>query len=209
MGGLGNVGAGIGGAAAGTVLGAVGTAVTAHLSNRAAEKAQEHQKKMYRSRYQWTMEDMRLAGLNPMLAYRQGVGGPGSAPMAQVPDFGQAAVGGMQAGAKTAKVTPETELLRQQTTTSARHANALDAGAHKDKMLAGQAWANTRLTGEQELTELRRRQNIEAATTAQELANIKGATKADMDKTSAGRFRIWADQWLGTARKVIPFTRGD
>lgn len=48
----------------------------------------EMQKHNYRHRYQWTMEDMQKAGLNPILAYSQGVGGGvggvGAAPTARV-----------------------------------------------------------------------------------------------------------------------------
>lgn len=48
----------------------------------------EMQKHNFRHRYQWTMEDMKEAGLNPILAYSQGtgggVGGVGSAAATQV-----------------------------------------------------------------------------------------------------------------------------
>ena len=44
---------------------------------------------MYRNRYLWTVEDMRQAGLNPILAATGGqVGGAASAPMAQTPNMG-------------------------------------------------------------------------------------------------------------------------
>lgn len=39
-----------------------------------AAKNRRFQKKMYRHRYQYTVEDMRRAGLNPALAYQQGAG---------------------------------------------------------------------------------------------------------------------------------------
>jgi len=48
------------------------------LGNKAsAEEAQRNrrfQRKMYKHRYQYTVEDMRRAGLNPALAYQQGGG---------------------------------------------------------------------------------------------------------------------------------------
>lgn len=44
-------------------------------AEKAARKARKFTERMYKSRYQNTMEDMRLAGLNPLLAYQQGVGG--------------------------------------------------------------------------------------------------------------------------------------
>lgn len=60
---------------------ALGGAIGAIASAKAASKQMAFQKEAYRHRYQWTMEDMRLAGLNPMLAASLGGGGapPGAA----------------------------------------------------------------------------------------------------------------------------------
>lgn len=72
----------------GTFLGIGGTAASAALSARQAKKQREFQKDMYQHRYQYQMDDMRKAGLNPILAYKQTPpGGPGGA-MGQVGDFG-------------------------------------------------------------------------------------------------------------------------
>lgn len=38
-------------------------------------RAERFQERSQRNRYQWTMQDMRAAGLNPLLAYQQGGGG--------------------------------------------------------------------------------------------------------------------------------------
>jgi hypothetical protein len=57
------------------------SAERANRTNRdIARQNREFQEKSMRNRYQWTMEDMRLAGLNPILAYQQGGGSslPGS-----------------------------------------------------------------------------------------------------------------------------------
>lgn len=43
-------------------------------SRRAAQRAMDFQERMFRNRYTYTMEDMRRAGLNPILAYQQGGG---------------------------------------------------------------------------------------------------------------------------------------
>lgn len=51
---------------------------------RIAKQTWTRQKEAMQSRYQWTMEDMRKAGLNPILAYQQGGGSPLSAPSANV-----------------------------------------------------------------------------------------------------------------------------
>jgi len=52
-----------------------GTAVNFALNSRSQEKAQNYQSDMFQSRYQMTVNDLKAAGLNPMLAYTQGVGG--------------------------------------------------------------------------------------------------------------------------------------
>lgn len=53
----------------------MGGAIGAIASAKAASKQMAFQKEAYRHRYQWTMQDMKAAGLNPMLAYQTGVGG--------------------------------------------------------------------------------------------------------------------------------------
>lgn len=50
---------------------------------RAATVAWKRQKKAYKHRYQWQVEDMRKAGLNPMLSFDTGAGSVGSAPVNQ------------------------------------------------------------------------------------------------------------------------------
>lgn len=48
-------------------------------ANKAAQLRQNRfTERMYKNRYQYTMEDMESAGLNPILAYQQGAGNPGS-----------------------------------------------------------------------------------------------------------------------------------
>ncbi len=65
-------------AVAPSIIGGIFSAFGASQQNKAAKKAAEaqmnFQREMYGSRYQMTMKDMRAAGLNPILAYKQGVG---------------------------------------------------------------------------------------------------------------------------------------
>lgn len=70
-------------AAAGMALGGLlGGAAQGGISYASAQQQQEAQRDAYKHRYQWTVEDLRKAGLNPVLAAQQGAGSVG--PMAQM-----------------------------------------------------------------------------------------------------------------------------
>ncbi len=72
MGLLGNLGLG-------SLFGAVDKFVGGSIDNYYAKKKMDYQAKIqeqqYRQRYQWTVEDMKKAGLNPILAATSGLGG--------------------------------------------------------------------------------------------------------------------------------------
>jgi hypothetical protein len=62
-----------------TVAGTAGSLIGAGVDVKTGQNAQKRQagitERQYRHRYQWQMEDMRLAGLNPLLSYKQGAPG--------------------------------------------------------------------------------------------------------------------------------------
>lgn len=60
------------GSVAGSVL---GSAVQNHYNSANAAQANEWNVENYKHRYQWAVEDMRKAGLNPILAATNGIGG--------------------------------------------------------------------------------------------------------------------------------------
>ena len=66
------------GSAAGAVAGGISSIIGGALSNSAARHAATvaNQRNIYnyQHRYQWAMDDMQKAGLNPMLAATQGIG---------------------------------------------------------------------------------------------------------------------------------------
>lgn len=68
-----------------------GAALQGAQQSAAARKNRIFQRKMRATQYQTAVKDMRLAGLNPMLAYKQGGAGNLSGAVAQVPDYGGAA----------------------------------------------------------------------------------------------------------------------
>ena len=117
----------IGAALIGGALGLAGTQHSAKIQKQNSREAREWQENMLKSRYQWTMRDMRDAGLNPMLAYKQGAGGVSSPIQAPMPAGGQAMAQGAQAGIAAAKAGPETALARERTSAATQQANLYSA----------------------------------------------------------------------------------
>ena len=74
-----------------------GSGSSAAISAKIARDNRKFQERMTKHRYQYQMEDMRKAGLNPMLS--MGASPPASPPgaMAQIPDFGKAVSSGVDA----------------------------------------------------------------------------------------------------------------
>lgn len=115
----------IGGALVGGALGIGGGFLGNRASAEEARRNRKFQKRMYRHRYQYTVEDMRRAGLNPALAYQQGGGSAPSGSMASQDDplsggiesAGRAvstALGVQQAKANIAQTQAQTSLTKTQ-----------------------------------------------------------------------------------------------
>lgn len=74
----------------------------------------------YQHRYQWAAQDMRNAGLNPILAATQGIGGSingvsaGSAAMAQTPDFAGAFNSAFQTSSQKEIAKMQNEIAREE-----------------------------------------------------------------------------------------------
>lgn len=74
-------------AAAGMAIGGLlGGAAQGGISYASAKQQQQAQKEAYQKRYQWTVQDLRHAGLNPVLAAQHGAGNVG--PMSQMDSSG-------------------------------------------------------------------------------------------------------------------------
>lgn len=63
----------------------LGSGLSAYFANRESNQAWQRTKAIYKSKYQWTMGDMKAAGLNPILAYQQGGTGGGAVPQSSSP----------------------------------------------------------------------------------------------------------------------------
>ena len=85
------------GSIAGSVL---GSAVQGHYNSANAAQANEWNVENYKHRYQWAVEDMRKAGLNPILAATNGIGGSISG--ASAASVGMSDIGSTMNSAKAA-----------------------------------------------------------------------------------------------------------
>lgn len=115
------------GAAFGAIAGGIlSSGASAGFSAAAAKEQRKFIKEMRKTAYQTTMEDMRKAGLNPILAYRQGPTTAAQAQQAMTPKFGQDMFSQFAQGsqAASAKGLRETQML-----TESRRQNMLDAQA--------------------------------------------------------------------------------
>ena len=75
----------------------LGNVLTNDSARTRAHEAQDFSAEQYASRWQTTTKDMQAAGLNPMLAYMQGVGSSPSGVQAPVADYGEAIGRGVSA----------------------------------------------------------------------------------------------------------------
>lgn len=93
------------GSALGAVTGGISSIIGGALSNSAARHAATvaNQRNVYnyQHRYQWAMDDMQKAGLNPMLAATQGIGGSvnGASALSANYNLGEGVTAGMSAQA--------------------------------------------------------------------------------------------------------------
>ena len=105
------------GAAIGAAGGLAGGFLGQEASAQSARDQMEFQERSYRNRYQWTMGDLRKAGLNPILAYQQGVGGGLGGARYEGKDIVSPAVASALAAKRQAA---ELKLMKEQTAKTAQ-----------------------------------------------------------------------------------------
>lgn len=125
---------------------AIGGAANFGSSALSAYVGWKHQKELMKNRHQWEVEDMRKAGLNPILS-AGGSGAPGNAPSVVAPDL----AGAMKSGAETSTQHSEKKLkdaLEKQTYVQ-NSALQADAGLKRAQSVAADSssnlmWAQTK-----------------------------------------------------------------
>ena len=217
----------IGAAAIGAGASIYGASQQAAATKKAVREANEFTQKMMQSRYQWTMADMRAAGLNPMLAYQQGGGGIGASPTYQPPNIFAGAGDEMQRGIQSAiaqyraeaeveKIDKELDAMdaqiantREDTKLKNEHRNVASAEwmlkAVQQKLAGSQVLVNNaqalKLREDTIMQQLNQRiaQEMEAIRRAE--AN-KAGHRADIYKGLSGKILTWIDELIST---VSPF----
>lgn len=110
------------GSIAGSVL---GSAVQNHYNSANAAQANEWNVENYKHRYQWAVEDMRKAGLNPILAATNGIGGSISG--ASAASVGMSDIGSTMNSARSSEAAMRQAKIAESLSTSQIEKNVADA----------------------------------------------------------------------------------
>jgi hypothetical protein len=130
--------------AADSVAGSIfGSAVQGHYNSAASAQQNAWNVENYKHRYQWAMEDMRNAGLNPILAATNGIGG--SIAGASAASIGMPDVAGNISSARGVSASSRQAKVAENLSTSQIEKNVADAKASSAN--AGLATANTTNAG--------------------------------------------------------------
>lgn len=179
------------GSALGSVVGGVSSLIGGALSNSANRHAasQQHDWNVsdYRNRYQWTVQDMEKAGLNPILASTQGIGGSinGASALASQYNLGEGVTQGMagqasSSSAKAAQKQADTAEKIGAGTVEKLHSDVALNGASAKKLEADTASTNNanRLFNDTYDTQLAiTRQNLENARKQGDFIDSQNAAK--------------------------------
>lgn len=130
----------VGGSIAGSIF---GSAVQGHYNSAAAAQQNAWNVENYKHRYQWAMEDMRNAGLNPILAATNGIGG--SIAGASAASIGMPDIAGNISSARGVSASSKQAKVAENLSTSQIEKNIADAKASSAN--AGLATANTTNAG--------------------------------------------------------------
>ena len=177
---------------------AIGGAANFGSSALSAYVGWKHQKEVMKNRHQWEVEDMRKAGLNPILSATGGSGASGNAPTIVAPDI----AGAMKSGAETSTQHSEKNLkdaLEKQTYVQ-NSALQADAGLKRAQSVAADSSSNLMWsqTKGQEIANKIQEENLKQAKFMTQNSAI-AAEKQKMvfdymrDHSSAWKF----GQWMG------------
>lgn len=172
----------------------IGGAVANAANKKRAQEQMDYQERMSSTAYQRSMEDMRVAGLNPMLAFSQGgASSPGGA-MARMEDVLSPAVSSAMQGKKLAE---EIKLIRQQA--AQLFIDNQGTSGLRQRLLESQIETQDAQTQHWLL------QNRASRAEIPQLENF-----ASVEKSRFGRLKAWSDRiretvvpWLMAPQQII------
>ncbi|AXL15415.1 DNA pilot protein [Microviridae sp.] len=178
-------------AAAGVVGGLLGSAISAGVSASESKKARKFQKRVLQNQIQWRVRDLKLAGINPILAAGSGLGGGGAPAPVQpsIPDFGSSAAAGARAGADVKR--SKADVRQRQTQADANNAIVLNQKAQAAKANAG--------------VDTERAQQLALQEAANYSANNARVAEANADllRSNLPQARAIADMWDDPSMKRV------
>lgn len=169
----------------------------------------KHQKEAMKNRHQWEVEDMRKAGLNPILS-AGGSGSPGNAPIIEAPDIAGASAKAVEASLGKS----QEELIKaqtQQSASSARQAESQTAlNKTEEKRVGFEADRSLEAVGTQALTnyilkEQWAQEKLKTANSALETERHKMAFDYMKEHSGAWSFGQWMQLLnpFGTSAPVV------
>ena len=136
--------------------------MTLHHNRKLAREQMRFQERMSNTQYQRAMADMRKAGLNPILAYRQGGASSPTGALAQAPDFGSAVTRGISSAVGVAESRWRRRLVRGQANLVRDQADYVDEQRQTETYKQGQLHAQAARDAATVAESNARRKNIEA-----------------------------------------------
>lgn len=179
------------------VGGLIAGAATGALNYASARQQQQETIDAYKHRHQWQTQDLRAAGLNPILSATQGAGSVGSMAQAQAPDISQATSNFSAAQLRkeeinTAKTTQTQQLA--QSANLAASAREADANASIAEKVAAYYDSNPELIGMRAKTQAGLNPSSPIGAAGQAVHELApSANKARETLTSSAK-ELWRDR---------------
>lgn len=156
------------------------------------------QERMSSTAYQRSMDDMRKAGLNPILAYKTGgASTPGGAGIPAVNEIGAGTSSAVSTAMAVRRQSADLKLIRQQVSQSRMTTENQRASAELANENTNIAKAQNAMIRADELIK-----RVTSAYTLQSLKSIIGKTAYQ-----GGIIAKWANPFLSTARQALPSIR--